>query len=435
MARADNTAGAGAEPLAPEAGLSFWSATASVGLTQGLAAILYVANTALVSRLLGSQGMGLYTTFIASVTLLSLLADPLGYRWVNTYLVRRGAAVRVALRRSGAYAAGVLAVAGLVFGLQADWLVSLLEGLGLWGRWEAVGALLPLVALALPVALFNAYVGGILLGLEAYRDFNRLMLLGAASLLAANALLWITRGQLEVRTVVWLWTTSYALAAAWGVLQLRSRGQASVAATAAETAFAEVAATGFRAFSVNLLSFLHLRVDIYLVGFFLTPAAVGLYGVAATFVELLVRVPALLGTVIYPKSAGERGGEIARLIGSLLKLLPALAVVAIPAFWLLGRRLIELLFGAAFGESFAAAFWLLPGMVCLAGITLINNFLAGKGYPGVLHLAAGVSLALNVALNWLWIPRYGITGAALASSVSYGFWLLLLAVYFRRRYA
>ncbi|MFQ5926679.1 MAG: polysaccharide biosynthesis C-terminal domain-containing protein [Terriglobia bacterium] len=435
MATTHKAVAADSEALAAtEAGVSVWSATASLGLTQALTALLQVANMALVSRLLGRQGLGLYAAFLASVTLLSLLADPLGYRWVNTYLVRRGAGVGTTLRRSSLYAGGVLVVAAFVFGLQSGWLVALLARLGLWARWEALEALLPLVALALPLLLFHGYVASILLGLEAYRDFNRLMLLAAASLTTANALLWLTLGRLQPRTAAALWAASYALAAAWGLLRLRQHGHASRSLATSETAFPEAAATGFRAFSVNLLSFLHLRVDIYLVGFFLAPAAVGLYAVAVALVELLARAPALLGTVIYPKSAGERAGEITRLIASLLKFLPALALVALPAFWLVGQRLIELLFGAAFRGSFTAAFWLLPGVIFLSGITLINNFLAGKGYPGVLHIAASVGLALNIVLNWLWIPRYGITGAALASSISYGLWLLLLVVHFRRCY-
>lgn len=434
MVEVSNRVSAPAELGATDTGVSVWSATASLGLTQAVTLGLHLGTTALLSRLLGSQGMGLYTAFIAGVALLSLLADPLGYRWVNTYLVRRGEAVRAALGRSALYALGMLVLAALVFWVETDWLVAALERLGLWSRWEGLGPLLPLLALALPVVLFNAYVAAILLGLEAFREFNGLMLLGAASLLAANALLWVTRGTMEVRTAAWVWIASYGLAAAWGWWRLRARSQTSRGDAAFSAPFGEVAATGFRAFSVNLFSFLHLRVDIYLVGFFLTPAAVGLYAVAVSLVEMLARAPALLGTVIYPKSAAEREGEITRLIGRLLKLLPLVALVGIPAFWLIGRRVLVLVFGAPFGAGYEPALWLLPGVVCLSGITLINNFLAGKGYPGVIHAAAAASLTVNLVLNWLWIPRYGTSGAAMASSVSYGLWFLVLALHFRRRY-
>jgi O-antigen/teichoic acid export membrane protein len=43
-----------------------------------------------------------------------------------------------------------------------------------------------------------------------------------------------------------------------------------------------------------------------------------------------------------------------------------------------------------------------------------------------------VALAANVGLNLLWIPRYGLQGAALSTSAAYVLWAVVVTLAYRR---
>ena len=62
---------------------------------------------------------------------------------------------------------------------------------------------------------------------------------------------------------------------------------------------------------------------------------------------------------------------------------------------------------------------LLPGVVILTIFKVMNMDLAGKGKPWIAMKAMLPSLVLNVVLNLMWIPGYGASGSAFASTVSY----------------
>jgi O-antigen/teichoic acid export membrane protein len=55
----------------------------------------------------------------------------------------------------------------------------------------------------------------------------------------------------------------------------------------------------------------------------------------------------------------------------------------------------------------------------MAAGSIQSAYLAGVGRVKTVAQAAAAGLALNVALNLVLIPRYGISGAAAASSLTY----------------
>jgi O-antigen/teichoic acid export membrane protein len=75
---------------------------------------------------------------------------------------------------------------------------------------------------------------------------------------------------------------------------------------------------------------------------------------------------------------------------------------------------------------------LLPGLFGLCYASILRLDLLGKDRPGTVSLLMGGGALLNLALNLILIPRYGIVGAAAASSIAYlSVTLALLAMYCR----
>lgn len=83
---------------------------------------------------------------------------------------------------------------------------------------------------------------------------------------------------------------------------------------------------------------------------------------------------------------------------------------------------IPLYFGAEFSASITPLILLLPGVVCFAVARPIISIGQGKGTSGIriLIFATGGSAILNLLLNLLLIPRFGMHGAAVATSIGYG---------------
>ena len=66
-----------------------------------------------------------------------------------------------------------------------------------------------------------------------------------------------------------------------------------------------------------------------------------------------------------------------------------------------------------------AFMFLMPGMLFLGINTVAVQFLNSIGYPKVVVIIWGLCSLGNILANLWVIPRYGITGASLVSSVSY----------------
>jgi O-antigen/teichoic acid export membrane protein len=60
-----------------------------------------------------------------------------------------------------------------------------------------------------------------------------------------------------------------------------------------------------------------------------------------------------------------------------------------------------------------------PGIVALGHSKILANYVAGRGRPDINAVRGVMALAINVVANLFLIPRYGIIGAAAATSISY----------------
>ncbi len=203
-----------------------------------------------------------------------------------------------------------------------------------------------------------------------------------------------------------------------GWLRLRARG--FLAGSRPDLLHARRIVTfGIRAEVGSVVLLLNARLDFAIVGALVGPSALGVYAVASRYAELL-RLPGLaLNYVLYPSyaraggaTAAGRAREAARRVGWV----PAAAAVPM-------ALLAPVVLPWAFGPQFRAA--VVPAWILLAGLAgsgvsgIFAAFLSAGGRPGLASAAFGAGLVVTVALDLTLIPRYGVVGAACASSVAY----------------
>ncbi len=218
--------------------------------------------------------------------------------------------------------------------------------------------------------------------------------------------------------------------AAQGWARLRRRG--FFAGSRPDLAHARrIVAFGIRAEAGSIALLLNARLDFAIVGTLVGPAALGVYAVASRYAELL-RLPGLaLNYVLYPsyahaggQAAASRAREAARRVGWVP---PALAV----PMALLAPLVLPLAYGPQFRAAVVPAWILLAGLAGSGVSGIFAAFLSGAGRPGLASAAFGAGLVVTVAGDLTLIPRYGVVGAACASSAAYLTATALLVVCFR----
>ena len=184
-----------------------------------------------------------------------------------------------------------------------------------------------------------------------------------------------------------------------------------------------------------LIHFTHVvlnQADIIMIGAMLGTESAAIYAPAAKIASVVIFSMIAVNTVVAPMiaqayAAGQRS--------ALRRLLPvaivASASVALPLVVVICLFADELL--ALFGPAFAGG---RQALIILA-VAQLFNVLAGPvdyylimtRFERLALTVLGVSAALNVLLNIIFIPRYGIEGAAMATAISMIAWNLgMLAV-------
>jgi O-antigen/teichoic acid export membrane protein len=158
---------------------------------------------------------------------------------------------------------------------------------------------------------------------------------------------------------------------------------------------------------------------------------VGWYGAPVRVLEGLTLVPRILGYALIPTMAALFPHDPARVTalyarGTKYLLLAGLPVAAFGA--LASEPFMEFLFGPEYRPSAAASEILLPA----AAFMFLSNFgettLACVNRWRTIVIVSTLALLANLALNLLWIPVYGIVGAAWATLLTEAAYFLMTAV-------
>lgn len=176
---------------------------------------------------------------------------------------------------------------------------------------------------------------------------------------------------------------------------------------------------GLKAYFGNLTQFLNYRLDMILVAAFLTPASVGFYSISVGIAEKLWMLPGAIATVLFPKISSLKDKEANNLTPRIARHTFLIIFVLALILALIARPVIKILFGSVFLPSVMPLMILLPGIIALGGCKILTADLAGRGKPQFGTYAAFVSLVVNIPLNLWLIPKWGISGAAFASSIAY----------------
>lgn len=180
----------------------------------------------------------------------------------------------------------------------------------------------------------------------------------------------------------------------------------------------------------NVFQFFNYRLDFYLVNLFLNPVHLGFYAVSTVVAELLWKISSSAATILMPKVAAEDSADTARFSAFVSRSVFVLTLILAISLGLIAKPLIVLFFGVRFAPAYFPFILLLPGVAIMSVAKVLAGDLVGRGKPEAGTIAAAASLLLTVVLDLLLIPRFGINGAAIASSLSYIAATIIITLFF-----
>ena len=379
--------------------------------TQVVNVVLGLVTSVILARVLGPEGRGIYALAMLLPTLIVTFGN-VGIGPATVYYVARGEFKSQEILGNNILLSVAFGGLGLIAGLVVV----------LFFRQEVFPGIPPgylLLSLVLvPIQFFFSYVRYLLLGAQRIKEFNCVQIAQTSLFLGfiAIALLGFKAGVTgAILAVLFTWLFADVL-----VFGLTKKVAGGIDLKPNTSYIKQAIIYGLQAHISNILAFLNYRVDMFLVNSFVGPGAVGLYSIGVGLAERLWIVSKAAGTVLFPRVSAETDEERRKSFTPLV----ARTVLWITAFAalvlaLLSRWIVLLLYSAKFLPTVGVLQSLLIGIIPLSASRVLANDISGRGRP-ILNTYRGIiTVVTNVVLNLLWIPRYGIVGAAWASTVSY----------------
>lgn len=384
-------------------------------------ALSSLAVHALLARLLSPEEMGVYFLVITLVAAMSLAAQ----FGLNHVVVRL---VSDALGKNDPAAAksavGTIALYGLVGASVAAVALGSLPG-----KWLASAIFhSPLMLTTLAAAAMLVFFSSLqsLLG-ETLRGFHEIPrativsgLLSSLCFLFALAAIYMWGGRVALSTILWLNVAALALAvlaaAAWLVGKLGHIQPGNGAARR------DVLTLAGPMFLINMMVFLLMQADLWIVGMYRPAEEVAIYGAASRLAATTMLITSLLYAVL-PPYIGEKFArkELAGLQDLLRSAATATTLLALPWVALLVIFAAELL-SLIYGEYYASG----KLVLVLLSLGLFINVLTGMrgyvllmtGHERSLLALTLVSGSINIGLCWLAAKYMNSNWVALAAMLS-----------------
>ncbi len=176
---------------------------------------------------------------------------------------------------------------------------------------------------------------------------------------------------------------------------------------------------------------IYLKIDQTLLKFLMNETAVGIYAVAVKLCEIWYFIPNIISASLFPALVNARKTDeqsYFRRLGSLYRLMLVLAIgVAIPVFVLAGF-IVKFLFGPAYESAVLPLRIYIWSGIPIFLMAAITQYLIAENFTRIYLLGSMLGAAVNIILNLLLIPKYGIVGSALATLFAY--WVPVITTFF-----
>lgn len=174
----------------------------------------------------------------------------------------------------------------------------------------------------------------------------------------------------------------------------------------------------------NIVTLLNYRSSLLIIGYFTSPVSVGIYSIGLQLVEKLWLPSQAASTILLPKithMVGENEAKAASFTIDTARMVFITTLFISLVFIGILPFAVEVLFGAEYKKSVIISLVLLPGILAWTPSRILANDIAARGLANVNLRNAVYVLFLNISLSIILIPKFGIFGAGVATTIAYSF--------------
>ena len=180
----------------------------------------------------------------------------------------------------------------------------------------------------------------------------------------------------------------------------------------------ELLSYGLRSCGKDVVDTLAKEIDrIVLIGL-VSPSALGLYVVAKSLAQPVIALPSAIVAVLFPEASRVEVKDAVTLVTRAARVSMAVGCPLGLALVFAAPPLLELLYGTAFAAAAGPFRILLIDAILMGFSSILMQAFMGSGRPGVVTALLGLGLLVNVLGLVLFVPTFGLLGAALAVLIS-----------------
>ena len=377
-------------------------------VTQVVTAGVGIFNGFVLAHLLGPSAKGDYyllTLLPSTIMVLTQLGLPQAFGFYAARGETQGLTRKAVLLTAAIALPGLAIMIALLPVLRATFMAGLESG-------QIVLALF-----ALPIALNATFTTGIVLGRQAVRWYAGINIgqVIAYSVLLVVLVAWLGLGLGGAIAVFLLVTSIQASGFLVGAIRVTAHSQGKK-----PVPVRDLFKYGLPIYPSTLTQFFSYRADVFMLAFLLSDpsAPLGYYSMGVSMAEMVFFFPNAVSILLFPHVAGSRREDSDRQVPMVSRVTLLMTAVFGVALVPVATLMISVLL-PAFTPALPALYVLLPGVVALSVAKVLTGYLSGLGRTGLTSAVTVSSFVLNVAVNIVLIPRFGILGAAAASLISY----------------
>lgn len=184
----------------------------------------------------------------------------------------------------------------------------------------------------------------------------------------------------------------------------------------------ELSVFGFYVVIASSIGVINAQIDSLAIGYFMNGVDVGNYAVAMILIQGILLLPSAIQQVTSPAMAeyyGKRNYQnIKNLMENVMLKTLLITIFLSGLLALFGRYVISFFFTDEFLPAYKPLLILLIGYSIQAPMISIGGWLASVGKVEMIFKISLFCVLINMILNVILIPRFGIIGAAIATSFS-----------------
>lgn len=365
-------------------------------------------TSVIVARILGPEGLGLYAMAVV-ISVIGVQFANLGLHASNTYYVARDRKLLPPL-------VGNTLVASFVFGGIGATLTLLI--FSMWPKLSPIDGLLLILALLwIPFGLAYMLLQNLILGIQEVHTYNKIELMNKVFAVSFICLL-IMLGAVTVETIYSVSLITLIASFIWILRQLK--GHIRCFPMPSFALFKDSLCYGFKAYISAFAALMIQRIDLLMINYYLGNKQAGLYSIAVGLIDMLFLFPIVVGTIAFPKlCAMEEWHQRSKYTKKIVIVMVGIVIPLIIIIFFTAEFIITTLYGSKYAASAGPLLWFLPGFFVWSIEVMYRKLLISIDYPAAIAWGWIGAFCLNIALNVVLIQRFGINGAAAASSLTY----------------